>query len=98
MTSVQCGFCGKKKASVEAAIEGGWYPTYWFTLNGVEFPSDRSVCPKDAARHCHDPGDMGELVVRLGHERFLRHDPAYQPPASKQWTHRESLRRLRGRR
>ena len=94
----RCGFCGKRKASVDAAIEAGWYPVYWFEMGGTEFPSDQQLCPKCAARHCHDPGDTGELLVRRGHERFLKHDPAYQPPASRQWTRREALRRLRGRR
>lgn len=89
----QCGFCGKKK-SVDAAINAGWYPSYWHEVNGVEVPSAQAACPKDAARHCHDPDNTGELLVRRGHERFLKHDPAYNMLAQGS---RRILRKLRGR-
>jgi hypothetical protein len=65
---VECSFCGSVIEGVEAAIEAGWYPSFWVGESEYSSP----ICEGCAIAHCDfDP----EPVVKPGHAGFLATRP-----------------------
>ena len=56
--SVHCSLCDDSIETVEAAIEAGWFPSYYEGDDECDGP----VCPKCAATKCRLTDDGLELI------------------------------------
>jgi hypothetical protein len=64
-----CAFCGSTVPDTESAINAGWEPNFWRSdTHFVPHPACGTCCRE----HLEFPDGSGDLIVKTGHERFIR--------------------------
>jgi hypothetical protein len=71
--SVTCSFCGATLPSVEAAIDAGWYPSFWYGRDAARDESGTPACPGCIAEHClpAEDWDGDGPILKDGHVCFV---------------------------